>query len=127
MAELFWGTVVPILAVCMSNIQAVPPLNAAVLCRKARNMGALDATPWAMGFVNCCGLLIYGCMLGDLYIMCSVGPGIFVFFYAFTSAAALLGAQGKFKAVGKVIHIHTYINTLLLYYYYAVDKVICYI
>jgi hypothetical protein len=91
--ELFWGTVCPILGVVVSNMQVIPPLNAALICRKARNMGCLNATPWAMGFVNCCGWLLYGCMLGDHYIMMSVGPGVMIHYYAVTSACSLLGAQ----------------------------------
>ncbi|KAJ1440578.1 hypothetical protein B484DRAFT_322949, partial [Ochromonadaceae sp. CCMP2298] len=91
--ELFWGTVCPILGVVVSNMQVIPPLNAALICRKARSMGCLNATPWAMGFVNCCGWLLYGCMLGDHYIMMSVGPGVMIHYYAVTSACSLLGAQ----------------------------------
>ncbi|KAJ1419805.1 hypothetical protein B484DRAFT_421530 [Ochromonadaceae sp. CCMP2298] len=103
--DLLWNVITPILGVAVSTIQVIPPLNAVLLCRKARSLGALNATPWAIGFVNCFGHVVYGAMLQDVFIMSSVGPGVMIHYFAVTSATALLGAQGKFDTVGRLENI----------------------
>eukprot|EP00601_Ochromonadales_sp_CCMP2298_P036577 CAMPEP_0173353310 /NCGR_PEP_ID=MMETSP1144-20121109/16541_1 /TAXON_ID=483371 /ORGANISM="non described non described, Strain CCMP2298" /LENGTH=283 /DNA_ID=CAMNT_0014301699 /DNA_START=52 /DNA_END=904 /DNA_ORIENTATION=+ len=105
MAELFWTTICPILGLVVANAQVVPPLNAVLICRKARDLGPLNPTPWAMGLVNCLGVMIYGALLQNAYIMLAVGPGVMINFFACTSAIGLMGAKGQHESAARVENI----------------------
>eukprot|EP00428_Durinskia_dybowskii_P063287 CAMPEP_0170372028 /NCGR_PEP_ID=MMETSP0117_2-20130122/9338_1 /TAXON_ID=400756 /ORGANISM="Durinskia baltica, Strain CSIRO CS-38" /LENGTH=116 /DNA_ID=CAMNT_0010626867 /DNA_START=48 /DNA_END=395 /DNA_ORIENTATION=+ len=86
---------VPSIAVVLSNIQLATPLKAIMICRVHNELGSLNPVPWAFSFLGCFGMLLYGCLINDPFVMCSVTLGLPANYFAVSSALSILGKTGK--------------------------------
>eukprot|EP00428_Durinskia_dybowskii_P075837 CAMPEP_0170400168 /NCGR_PEP_ID=MMETSP0117_2-20130122/24356_1 /TAXON_ID=400756 /ORGANISM="Durinskia baltica, Strain CSIRO CS-38" /LENGTH=496 /DNA_ID=CAMNT_0010656903 /DNA_START=29 /DNA_END=1519 /DNA_ORIENTATION=+ len=89
------ATLVPAVAVILSNIQLASPLKAVLICRRLNELGSMNPVPWGVSFINCIGYMLYGTLIKDPFVMCSVTLGLPANYFAISSALSILGKTGK--------------------------------
>ena len=97
--DFFFGTICPTLGVIISNIQLASPFKAVLECRKAQSLGPLNPVPLAVSFVNLFGIVVYGGIINDMFILLGVSLGVGLNFIGCTTAIALLSSQGRILEV----------------------------
>eukprot|EP00602_Paraphysomonas_sp_CaronLab_P000573 CAMPEP_0185023028 /NCGR_PEP_ID=MMETSP1103-20130426/5728_1 /TAXON_ID=36769 /ORGANISM="Paraphysomonas bandaiensis, Strain Caron Lab Isolate" /LENGTH=328 /DNA_ID=CAMNT_0027555409 /DNA_START=180 /DNA_END=1166 /DNA_ORIENTATION=+ len=65
-------------------------------------MGPLNPVPLAISFINLLGVVIYGSVLQDMFLVLSVSLGVVLNLMGCTTAISLLAAQGRDKEVQRM-------------------------